>query len=182
MSCFYQATGEYECKPNVVAEKFNNTRENFADACAGISDDATGVSRECQKQIWKDSGCTTQNDGNEWADKQTKATLVNDGKAWATLTGHDHRKGCYGPDQSKWPDVCNAPDNYNSCGDDQYVTREVYSQIWKDAGCTTSNGGNEWTDKQTKGTLVNDSKAWATLTGHDHRKGCYGPDQSKWPQ
>jgi hypothetical protein len=175
-------SGEYECKPNVVAEKFTNTRENFADACAGISDDATGVSRECQKQIWKDSGCTTQNDGNEWADKQTKATLVNDGKAWATLTGSDHRKGCYGADQSKWPDVCDTPDNYKSCGDDQFVTREVYSQIWQDAGCTAPNGGNEWTDKQTKGTLVNDSKAWATMTDPDHRKGCYGADQSKWPK
>jgi hypothetical protein len=54
------------------------------------------------------------------------------------------------------------------------VSKSEYAKIWKDAGCTTKSRYSDWVKKQTKTTLIKDSKIWATSNKEHHKKGCYG--------
>lgn len=74
--------------------------------CSSYDDNSTNVSQECYSEIWKQAGCTnnaTSVSNYNWAKGQSKATLINDSKAWATMTDDNHRKGCYGDNKSSWP-------------------------------------------------------------------------------
>jgi hypothetical protein len=87
------------------------------------------------------------------------------------------------------PAVCSpanytSPDHWCAKGKKHFapeVTEAEYAQMWKDAGCTTKANYSTWVRQQTRQTLQNDVKAWATLTSEEHRKGCYGDDKTKWP-
>ncbi len=58
----------------------------------------------CQKEIWKDVGCLTPNNGtSDWWNKQTKKVIKGDMKLWATEIDDEHRTRCYGTDKTKWP-------------------------------------------------------------------------------
>jgi hypothetical protein len=58
----------------------------------------------CQKEIWKDVGCLTPNNGtSDWWNKQTKKVIKGDMKLWATEIDDEHRTRCYGADKTKWP-------------------------------------------------------------------------------
>jgi hypothetical protein len=66
-------------------------------------------------------------------------------------------------------------DNFDKVpGNESKLSPECYAKIWKDAGCTTESWLDDWRRNATKDQLIADSKAWATLTDPNHRKGCYG--------
>jgi len=74
------------------------------DPCKDFSNDQKGVSQECYNKIWKEAGCITPPATMEdWHKSQSKIGLINDSKAWATMTDDKHRIGCYTMDKSKWP-------------------------------------------------------------------------------
>jgi hypothetical protein len=80
------------------------SKTTMKDACAYYSDNSTNVSQECYNNIWKDSGCITPPATiDDWHKSQTKAGLISDSKAWATMSDDNHRKGCYGDNKSSWP-------------------------------------------------------------------------------
>ncbi len=59
-------------------------------------------------------------------------------------------------------------------GSDTNIGPACYAKLWKGAGCTTVATYGDWHKGQTLDALAADSKAWATLTDADHKKGCYG--------
>lgn len=77
-------------------------------------------------------------------------------------------------------------DNLNAqaskpCGkysaDSKGIDQKCYDEIWKKAGCTTTDqvkADNSWAKTQTLNELIYDSFLWATMTDDTHRKGCYG--------
>ena len=97
MNCVYSATGDYVCTPpTAISEKFTNQTEQFASTSDGCDD-------ACYQKIWKNAGCTTPKQHNDWSVTQTKESLTQDSNAWGVLTSENHRKGCYGTDRTKWP-------------------------------------------------------------------------------
>ena len=70
---------------------------------------ATGISYDCSKELWKNSGCTTDPINNTDAmnnlSDKTKQWFIDDYKSRATLLDDEHRTACYGPDKSKWPKI-----------------------------------------------------------------------------
>jgi hypothetical protein len=64
------------------------------------------------------------------------------------------------------------------------IGEDKYKEIWKYVGCTTDNhpsGYVDWHKTKTKSQLIQDSSLWASMTDEEHRKGCYGDDETKWP-
>jgi hypothetical protein len=62
-----------------------------------------------------------------WHKGQTKAGLISDSNAWATMSDDTHRNGCYTTDRTKWPGYTAPIEvNENSCRYD--VT--YYTQNW----------------------------------------------------
>jgi len=101
MNCVYSATGDYVCTPpTAISEKFQNSDNcgpqngpRTKDCC----DDA------CYQKIWKNAGCTTPKQHDDWSVTQTKESLTQDSNAWGVLTDDAHRNKCYGTDRTKWP-------------------------------------------------------------------------------
>jgi hypothetical protein len=61
--------------------------------------------------------------------------------------------------------------------DSKGIDQKCYEDIWKKAGCTTTNAVNattDWAKSQTLNGLIYDSFLWATMTDSTHRNGCYG--------
>ena len=103
-ACVLSTDGEQYSKEYNGRKVEDIARTAMKDACANTSDG--NVSIECYKAIWANEGCKNMDKASEnynWAKGQTKATLVNDSKAWATMTDTNHRQGCYGADQTNWP-------------------------------------------------------------------------------
>jgi hypothetical protein len=85
-----------------------STTAGQLDPCVGTNDNSTNLSIECLRKIWRDSGCGNpsgiiDDNYNGWWKQQTKKVVIDDMKAWATLTDVGRRTACYGDDRTKWP-------------------------------------------------------------------------------
>jgi hypothetical protein len=103
-ACVLSTNGEQYTKEYNGKKVEDIARTAMKDACANTSDG--NVSQDCYLSIWKQAGCTNSSGaiGNyNWAKGQSKASLINDSKAWATIADDNHRKGCYGDNKSSWP-------------------------------------------------------------------------------
>lgn len=103
-ACVLSTNGEQYTKEYNGKKVEDIARTAMKDACANTSDG--NVSQDCYLSIWKQAGCTNSSGaiGNyNWAKGQSKASLINDSKVWATIADDNHRKGCYGDNKSSWP-------------------------------------------------------------------------------
>jgi hypothetical protein len=72
--------------------------------CNTFKDEDINLPPKCQRQLWKEAGCLTpENGSNDWWFARSKKVVKDDMKLWATLTDETRRRGCYGNDESKWP-------------------------------------------------------------------------------
>ena len=77
-----------ESKPQIVIKR---------DPCYIYGDNDIGITGECLKQLWKEVGCTTDdNPSGELYNNKTYLDIKNEYQNWATLNLLEQKKRCYG--------------------------------------------------------------------------------------
>ena len=114
--------------------------------CNRFTDEDINLPAKCQRQMWKEVGCLTpQNGSNNWWYERKKSVVRADMKAWATMTDDDHRTGCYGPDRSRWPETIPTDGFCKSKNPGTAVVKAVKTKC-RVAGCNDALGGPGWID------------------------------------
>ncbi len=135
-------------------------------SCKNYNLDSKGLSTSCLNTLWKKAGCITDIDPNYsetgWWKTNPRRVVENDMKEWARLTDDEHRRVCYGPDKSKWPENQKFYDmkNHDRGGYDircfqnpskdknMYNAEYCKSKCLEDPNCKSANyikpGGMHW--------------------------------------
>ena len=106
--------------------------------CDEYTQESTNISDDCITEIYK-SACPAFNIKNVSSKEQTEIKksplgfLKFGGLITSTQGDEKNRTLCYGPDKSKWPEVCSHFQD-----DSQMVSKECIEDIWKKTGCTKS--------------------------------------------
>jgi hypothetical protein len=141
-------------------------KQCYNDYCRSYKDDDKKLSTECYRQLWENAGCTTELMAPEYPfwDGLTKAEVKEDIKNYATLNLPAQNKQCYN-------DYC------KSFGPGDKITSEdCYLQLWRQAGCTTTNvpvTSIAWWNNKSRADVEKDIKIWATSALPVHKKYCY---------
>ena len=166
---------------------------DFLAQCPEYTRDSKGVSNECLRKLWKNAGCSGENDiippgYNGWWTNQKFDDVVSNMKYWADHPGVQSRNACYGSDTTKWPRPKNL---YQICPgykpSDTGLPNDCLRNLWASEGCTTGDtlipdNYNGWWKQQTFQTVIADMDLNATYAGDVNRERCYGSDKSKWPK
>lgn len=164
-----------------LKQEFNIRKSGPQVNCDGYGDNDTNLPNECNAEIWKESGCTTDSvaiaGGNAWWAQRTKRAVKTDMNLWATMPDHVRRVGCYGTDKTKWPALIpkykEVFGNNGTVSCDRYCAgsggRSWNNELpgWGGANCAAQGTNNEEPCSLVKGSLTkcicerNDARGWA---------------------